>query len=63
MAILTCFALVAAALILTLVYFRKKFQYFTERGIDGPKPTMFGNLKETLFKRKHITYEIDQIYR
>ncbi|CRL07673.1 CLUMA_CG020631, isoform C, partial [Clunio marinus] len=62
MTLLTCFFLITISIILCLVYFRRKFQYFTKRNIIGPKPTLFGNTKEAFFKRKHLTYEVGKIY-
>lgn len=61
MALLILFVLIA--LILTFTFFFQKFRYFKKRGIIGPVPGLFGNLKETFFKKRHISYEINDIYK
>lgn len=63
MTVLVCFALIALSILLALIFFQKKFRYFKNRGIDGPMPSFFGNTKEAFFKRKHLTYEVGDIYK
>lgn len=63
MALALCIALIIFVIVLLAIYFRNKFQYFKLRKIDGPSPGLFGNTKETFFKRKHLTDEVGQIYK
>jgi cytochrome P450 family 6 len=52
-------------LILTAIYLyiKDKLRYFEKRGIDGPKPEFFfGNFRDCFYKRRHISYVIDDIY-
>lgn len=62
MAIFICFGLIALVIALSTIFYRKKFQYFDERNIVGPKPGLFGNTKDAFFKRKHLTDEVGKIY-
>lgn len=61
--LLITFGLIAFTILLAVLWHLNKFRYFKRRGIIGPKPTIIGNLPETLFKRKHITHEVGQIYK
>jgi hypothetical protein len=63
MGLIICLTLVALTLLLVFLYFRLKFSYFKDRGIDGPKPGIFGNTKEAFLKRKHLTFETGRIYK
>lgn len=63
MAIFMCVVLIAIVIILLSVFHFKKFRYFKDRGISGPRPSIFGNTKEAFFKRKHLTHELGLIYK
>jgi hypothetical protein len=42
----------------------QKLKFFERRNIPGPKPEFFfGNMRETYFKRRHMSSVIDDIYK
>lgn len=55
--------LIILSVLLSLCYFNQRFRYFKNLSIDGPTPGWFGNTPNAFFKKRHLTYEIDAMYR
>ncbi|CAD7092564.1 unnamed protein product [Hermetia illucens] len=49
---------------LIYVFLVYNFNYWKKRGVDGPKPRpLFGNFPSILSQSRHLTYDVDDIYR
>jgi hypothetical protein len=56
-------SVVALSLIAIYLRFVAKFKYFSKRGLIGPRPQIpFGNVKNSILKRRHIMYDVAEIY-
>lgn len=56
--------LAAAAAYLFYRWFTSKYDYFVERGVQGPKPSFpFGNTANAFLQKRNIMYDFDDIYQ
>lgn len=56
----------AFVLCLSAVFYYLQFYFgkFLRQGIDGPAPSiLFGNTKSSVLKKRHIAYDVDDIYK
>lgn len=53
-------------LLLVTIYFfiSQKYKHFSKHGIVGPKPSFpYGNIRDGFWGKRHVIYDIDDIYR
>ena len=57
-------SLVAAISYLLYLYLTWHYDYWTKRGVPGPKPLpLLGNLKNDILRQRNVAYDVQDIYR
>ena len=58
------FGILAITLYLIYKFLTWDFNYWKNRGVIGPKPTvLLGNFRNDLLRQKHVAYDSREIYR
>lgn len=65
MAVTLLIVLTILAILLAIFIHIRKFSYFKDHGIQeaSSRHFLFGHIPDVLFKRKHVSYEVDKIYK
>lgn len=64
MIFLSLFAIFVSSVVIILWKVQQRYSHFTVQNIIGPKPKfLFGNLKSSILKKRHVAYDIHDIYQ